>query len=850
MCGRHIGETKMSKILIVDDSELNRELMVNLLGSRDHIISEASDGAEALQVARLERPDLVISDVLMPTMDGYEFVRQLRADPIVGQTPVIFMTGNYLGREARALAESCGVSSILYRPCNQEEVLRSVNATLEGPTNPEKLLPPERLEFDREHLQLLTDTLSEKSDQLSAANLKLGALIELSQQLASEHDPLKLMKEYTRVAREIIGTKWNALGVLSEDSQTLQHFHTVGLDDEIAKLLSPPSLVDGMFGNLLKDGRSCRIRILDGDPQTSGWPSDFPPLSSCLSLPIIFQKRVYGWICLANKLGAEEFSDEDEQLAVTLVTQMAAAYENAMLYSAARNRTVELEREIAERKRAEVALRESEIRYRRLFEAARDGILILDAKTLKITDVNPFMTEFLGYSRDEFLGKELWEIGFFDDKEASKATFRALQSTGYVRYADLPLRTNVGEPWDVEFVSNVYDQESHKVIQCNIRDITERKLAEHSRDRLAAIVESSDDAIISKTFEGTVTSWNASAERMYGYTALEAIGQPISFITPPGCADELASIVVSLERGGRIKHLETERLRKDGTIIDVSVSVSPIVGTAGRVIGASTIARDITERKQGEAALRAKQEELLAMTQQLLQSSKLATMGELAAGIAHELNNPLATVSLRTESLLEQCGDDDSKRGALKIIEQEVDRMAKLVGNLLQFSRRNQREISAIDVYQEIDNTLDFVEHHLRRRRINVVREFEDAIPLLYADNQQLRQVFLNLLTNASDAMEQGGTLTLRVATGRTVTGASAIVIEFADTGTGIKPDDLLKVWEPFFTTKGEGKGTGLGLAICRRIVEDHKGTINIETEVGKGTIVTVTLPAAGSDEQ
>jgi PAS domain S-box-containing protein len=834
----------MSKILIVDDHLLNRQLLVKLLASHHHLAWEASDGAEALEVARLEQPDLVISDVLMPTMDGYEFVRQLRADPVIGQTPVIFMTGNYLGREARTLAASCGVSSILYRPSDQAEVLKSVEAALGSARYPQKVLPLKREEFDREHLQLLTDTLSEKSDQLSAVNLKLTTLIELSQQLASERDPLKLMNEYARVARENIGAKWNALGMLSKDSQTLRHFHTTGLDDEIARRLSHPSLVDGMFGKLLKDGRSFRIRIINGDPQAEGWPSDFPPLSSCLSLPIIFQERVYGWICLANKLGADEFSDEDERLAVTLVAQMAAAYENATLYSEAQHRTTELEREIAEREKAEESLRESEVRYRRLFEAARDGILILDAATLKITDVNPFMTELLGYSRAEFLGKELWEMGLFNDKEASRATFREVQKTGYIRYADLPLQTIEGKPWEVEFVSNVYDEDSHQVIQCNIRDSTERKLTEETRDRLAAIVESSDDAIFSNTFDGIVTSWNASAERMYGYTAAEAIGQHLSFTIPPEYAEELAGILHNLECGARIKHLETMRVRKDGSKIDVSISISPVIGIEGRILGASTIARDITERKRAEAAMRAKQAELIAMTQQLWQSSKLATMGELAAGIAHELNNPLATVSLRTESLLGHCADDDPQRVALKIIEQEVERMAKLVGNLLQFSRRNHRQISTIDVYQEIENTLEFIEHHLRSHQINLVREFADDLPILHADNQQLRQVFLNLLTNASDAITQGGTLTLRVAAGQTERGASAVVIEFADTGMGIKPEDLLKVWEPFFTTKVEGKGTGLGLAICRRIVEEHKGTINIESEVGQGTTVRITLPA------
>lgn len=799
-------------------------------------------------MTRLEQPDLVISDVLMPTMDGFEFVRQLRADPAICRTPVIFMTGNHLGREARALAASCGVSSILYRPFDQEEILRSVDTVLGSDEHPEAVLPVEREGFERAHLQLLTDTLSEKSDQLDAVNLKLTALITLSQQLASERDPLKLMNEYCRVAREIVGAKWSVIGLLSKDNRTLQHVYTIGLDGEIAKRLSSPSPVEGIFGRWLKGGRPCRIRVMDGDPHAEGWPSDFPALSSCLSLPIVFQERVYGWICLADKLGAEGLTDEDEQLALTLVTQMAAAYENATRYGEALRHADELEREIAGREKAEEALRESEVRYRRLFEAAQDGILILDSATLKITDLNPFMTQLLGYSRDRFLGKELWEFGFLSDKEASQAAFREVQEVGHLRYADLPLQTVEGKLRDVEVISNIYAEDEQHVIQCNIRDITERKTTEGSRDRMAAIIESSDDAIFSKTLEGVVTSWNASAARMYGYTAAEAIGRHVSFIVPPECAGELAGILHNLRCGAQIKHLETVRVRKDGTMIDVSISISPIITTEGRLIGASAIARDITERKRAENAMRAKNEELSLMTQQFWQASKLATLGELAASIAHELNNPLATVSLRTESLLGQITDGDPKWDALKIIEQEIGRMGNLVGNLLQFSRRGHRQISTIDVYREIESTLDFIEYYLRSRQIKVVREFASALPTIHADREQLRQVFLNMLTNASDAMPQGGTLTLRVSACEPEHGGRAVLIEFADTGAGIKPGDLLHIWEPFFTTKVEGKGTGLGLAICRRIVEEHKGTINIESEVGQGTTVRITLPAPESE--
>jgi signal transduction histidine kinase len=199
---------------------------------------------------------------------------------------------------------------------------------------------------------------------------------------------------------------------------------------------------------------------------------------------------------------------------------------------------------------------------------------------------------------------------------------------------------------------------------------------------------------------------------------------------------------------------------------------------------------------------------------------------------------------------LAQAAEGDPQRRPLEIIDQEAERMGRLVGNLLQFSRRSQQQISTFDVRKEIDNAIEFIHYHLRKHQINVVREFADVVPTVHADRQQLRQLFLNLVMNASDAMPQGGRLTLRVAAGRMRSGVGAVVIEFTDTGAGIAPDDLAKVWEPFFTTKPEGKGTGLGLAICRRTAEEHRGTIHIESEVGAGTTVRIMLPEANGEKR
>ena len=251
---------------------------------------------------------------------------------------------------------------------------------------------------------------------------------------------------------------------------------------------------------------------------------------------------------------------------------------------------------------------------------------------------------------------------------------------------------------------------------------------------------------------------------------------------------------------------------------------------------------EINERKVAEAALQASIDEVKTMSQQLLQAEKLATMGELASSIAHELNNPLATVSLRVESLVAQTTGDDPRRRELEIIGQEVERMGNLVTNLLQFSRRSQQQISTVNVCDEIEKTLELIHYHLRKHNVAVAREFKPEGSLIHADRQQLRQLFLNLFTNASDAMPEGGTLTIRV-TNRPE--EKEICIEIADTGVGIPPEILPKVLEAFYTTKPEGKGTGLGLAICRRIAQAHNGTLNITSEgdLGKGTRVCITLP-------
>ena len=334
---------------------------------------------------------------------------------------------------------------------------------------------------------------------------------------------------------------------------------------------------------------------------------------------------------------------------------------------------------------------------------------------------------------------------------------------------------------------------------------------------------------------------NDAAMQRYGYSREEFLSLTIKSIRSPAEVPALLQIIKEdapgLSRTGLWKHR-----RKDGSAIDVEVTSYGLMFDGKRA--QLVVATDVTDKIRAQQTLREKIDELAAMTQQMWQASKLATVGELAASVAHELNNPLATVSLRVENLMQQLAHDEEKHRSLQIIISEVERMASLVTNLLQFTRRNYRQVSTIDVADEILKSIDLISYYLRNRRIEVVTQFAHPLPAIHADRQQLRQVFLNLMTNASDAMPEGGCLTVR---GQADLALERVLVEFVDSGEGIAENDLKKIWQPFYTSKPEGKGTGLGLPICNRIIEEHGGEISLQSKLGKGTTVCVALPIANS---
>jgi two-component system CheB/CheR fusion protein len=363
-----------------------------------------------------------------------------------------------------------------------------------------------------------------------------------------------------------------------------------------------------------------------------------------------------------------------------------------------------------------------------------------------------------------------------------------------------------------------------------IQDITSRKEAEQVERRLAAIVESSDDAIISKDLNGIVISWNQAAEKMFGYSAREMIGRSITTIIPPELQDDERKILETIGRGERIEHFETVRLTKSGEPIDVSLTISPIRDEAGRVTGAAKISRDITQEKKTEQALRT--------------SERLVSVGRMAATVAHEINNPLEAVT-NLVYLAKGSAVRKDVREYLDAIEGELDRVSHITKQTLGFYRESIAP-GAMRVGPMLDSLISVFGARARNKGIEIRPEIRQD-PEIFAIAGEIRQLIANLLSNSIDAVNSGGLIRIRVDASR-LNGQCrpGVRITVADSGPGIPPSVKPKLFEPFFTTKKD-VGTGLGLWVCTNIVKRHHGSIRVRSSTAPGqswTVFSVFLPS------
>ena len=496
---------------------------------------------------------------------------------------------------------------------------------------------------------------------------------------------------------------------------------------------------------------------------------------------------------------------------------------------------------------AQKALEDSETRYRRLFETAKDGILILDFKTGQITDVNPFLIEMLGYTHSEFVGKKLWEIGPFKDIPASQSAFGELQTMGVIRYEDLPLETKDGRRINVEFVSNVYPVDGTQVVQCNVRDITERVQAEAalkiSETHHRSVFEGAVHGIYRGTLDGRFLDVNPALVAMLGYSSAEEVLK----------LSVAQDVFAEPEEGLRLLHKwqltaeieeEVQWKRRDQRLITVRLSGRVLRTDNQRAAGIEVIAENITERR--------------ALEEQLRQAQKIEAVGQLAGGMAHEFNNYLGIVLGYSELLLEEAGATEGLRRNVAEIKAATQRAASVTRQLLALSRRQVLEPRVLDV-----NAVVWETHKLLRRlipgNIDLVPVLEPNLSPVKVDPAQIQQILINLVVNARDAMPQGGKVVIETANveldeeyaGRhiEVQPGRYVMLAVSDNGSGIDAQTQARIFEPFFTTKQEGKGTGLGLSTVYGIVRQSGGHITVESALREGTRFRIYLPPTAVTE-
>ena len=502
-----------------------------------------------------------------------------------------------------------------------------------------------------------------------------------------------------------------------------------------------------------------------------------------------------------------------------------------------------------------------------LLEALPDAIVAVDRNGV-IVQLNSQTQALFGYERDELIGQSVEILvpeSYRHEHHHHRENFAQTPKTRRMgANIDLSGRRRDGSEFPVEISLSPVTTEKGMFVLSAIRDISARKRMEEElrraheelyqrtveqlgeyRSRLALIIDSSEDAIIGQNLDGIITSWNKGAERIYGYAPEEVIGKNISLLVPPdeaanGLPDESSEILDKVARGEGIEHRESVRVTKDGRRLDVSISVSPLRDAKGDVIGASAIARDMTDQKRTE--------------NQLHQSQKMEAIGRLAGGVAHDFNNILGIINACTEFLRDRIEPAAESSIYVENIKKAIERGSALTRQLLAFSRSSAIQPRLLDLNERLKDVSKLL-RPLMGDDVEVLIVSRSPSAVVEADPGQLDQIVVNLAVNARDAMPRGGKFILETGTAKfdeafaeqrqAMPAGKYVVLAISDTGNGMDEATVSRIFEPFFTTKEAGKGTGLGLATVYGIVKQSAGHILVYSEPGHGTTFKIYLPSA-----
>jgi PAS domain S-box-containing protein len=549
----------------------------------------------------------------------------------------------------------------------------------------------------------------------------------------------------------------------------------------------------------------------------------------------------------------------EQELRRALTTQVAVSFEHlhpirrlwfeTSVYPSQRDVVIMI-RDISDAKSAEERLRQDERELKDCFENAAVGLHWVgpDGRVLRVNEAELNM---LGYMREEYVGHHVSE--FHVDQQRCEDMLNRLAAQETLNQYEARLRCKDGSVKDVLISSNVMRENGRFMhTRCFTLDITRRKRWEMNQAELAAVVESSEDAIVIRAMDGTVKGWNPSATKLFGYKASEAIGQPFTFLLPPDRFNEERDILARLARGERVEAYETVRRRKDGREIDVSLSISPVKDDSGQVVAAAKVVRDITARKQAEAALQSSEERFRALAQaneRLYEEAERANRlkDEFLATMSHELRTPLNSIFGWVRMVRTGMLDEAGGKRALESIEHSARAQVRLIDDLLDVSRiimgKMRLEIGAVDLPTVVQAAADALAPTAELKGVRIEKILDPRAKTLSGDSDRLQQIIWNLISNSIKFTPKGGRVQVRLERVN-----SHVELTVSDTGEGIDPEFLPYVFDRFrqqeSSTARRRGGLGLGLAIVRHLVELHGGVIHAYSP-GKdqGATFTVRLP-------
>ncbi len=786
MTKNHIG-----KILVVDDEVELKNILLETLGSQGYEVAGFTSGEEAIAALRQESYDVMLTDLMMPGMNGIDLVKMgLEIDP---HLVCIVMTGQGTIQTAVEAMQG-GAFDYILKPFRR-------------PT----LLP------------LLTRAMDVR--QMRLENLQLRetvAIYELAQTIALTLEPQTVVSKLVDAVLQQTGADEVSVLLPAHDGADELFVAAVRGKNRERLLGERVTLKESVSGWVTRERQPL---VLEGEINDERFRSLFPhpEISSSISIPMLVANKVVGTININALNRLRPFTLAQLKVLMILAGTAAAALESASLY---------------------MQVRKAEENFRSIFENAVEGIFqsTTDRKFLR---VNPSLARILGYDSPEEVIAGYTDIGrqLYVKPELAAEVTRLLETVGMVENFEFEAYCKNREKVWLSLNMRLVRNEAGEVLfrEGTLKDITGHKQAVEalrtSEERYRDLVENAHDIIYSHDLQGNYTSINKAGEQITGFTREEVLSLSLHQTITPEDLPKAQEMIRRKLAGERVTAYEMEILAKDGHRVAVEVNTK-LIFQDGVPTGVQGIARDVTDRKQLE--------------QQLRQSQKMEAIGQLAGGVAHDFNNLLTAINGYSSLALQRTNPDERIRGYLEEIRKAGDRAANLTRQLLAFGRKQMLKpvpLNLNDVVADMEKML----RRLIGEDIRFSTKLDPGLHRVKTDPGQIEQVLVNLVVNARDAMPRGGVLTIETANFEVDREYAArhvglspghyVMLAVSDTGCGMDQETKARIFEPFFTTKEKGKGTGLGLSTVYGIITQSGGNIWVYSEPDKGTVFKVYLP-------